>query len=177
MRGLGAAISSPTVKKFLLYGQQAYLFAELPRFHFGARKRLKFDRKAYVYDNGFLTAKKISNSPDYGHLLENAVFIELVRRGFEPNMNLFYYVTAGGYEVDFLTRIGVQNDELIQVAWTMHEQKTRDRELRALAQASAELRVKKIRILTWDHADEIRIGDVKLVIQPVRQWLLEHSAP
>ena len=177
VRGLDAAISSPTVKKFLLYGQQAYLFAELPRFHFGARKRLKFDRKAYVYDNGFLTAKKISNSPDYGHLLENAVFIELVRRGFEPNMNLFYYVTAGGYEVDFLTRIGVQNDELIQVAWTMHEQKTRDRELRALAQASAELRVKKIRILTWDHADEIRIGDVKLVIQPVRQWLLEHSAP
>ena len=177
VRGLDAAISSPTVKKFLLYGQQAYLFAELPRFHFGARKRLKFDRKAYVYDNGFLTAKKISNSPDYGHLLENAVFIELVRRGFEPNMNLFYYVTAGGYEVDFLTRIGVQNDELIQVAWTMHEQKTRDRELRALAQASAELRVKKIRILTWDHADEIRIGDVKLVIQPVRQWLLEHPAP
>ena len=59
----------------------------------------------------------------------------------------------------------------------MHEQKTRDRELRALAQASAELRVKKIRILTWDHADEIRIGDVKLVIQPVRQWLLEHPAP
>ena len=76
VRALNNVVSAPTVKKFLMYGQQAYLFAEVPRFHFGARKRLKFDRKAYLYDNGFLAARKISSSPDFGKLLENLVFIE-----------------------------------------------------------------------------------------------------
>lgn len=176
VRGLGGAVSAPTVKKFLMYGHQAYLFAELSRFHFGARKRLKFDRKFYVYDTGFLTAKKLASSPDYGHLLENLVFVELVRRGFEPNMSLFYYVTRAGYEVDFVTRAGIKNVELIQVAWTMREQKTRDRELRSLAQAAAELKVESIRILTLDQADEFQFDGVRALVQPVRQWLLEEPS-
>ncbi len=171
VRALNGRISAPTVKKFLMYGEQAYLFADLSRFHYGVRKRLKFDRKAYVYDNGFLLAKKVVITPDHGRLLENMVFIELVRRGFKPNMSLFYYVSGDGYEVDFFTRQAGKNHELIQVTWNMSEQKTRERELRSLVQAASELKVQNIRVLTWDHIESMHIGDVTILIEPVCQWL------
>lgn len=175
VRALGGRVSAPTVKKFLAYGQQAFLFSELERFHFGARKRLKFDRKMYVYDNGFLAAKKVSISPDSGRLLENMVFVELVRRGYSPNMNLFYYITNSGYEVDFLTRKNAKIHELIQVTWTMLEHKTREREIKSLLAAAKELKVTKIRILTWDHSETIEHGDVKIRVEPVREWLTNFS--
>jgi predicted AAA+ superfamily ATPase len=177
VRALNGRVSAPTVKKFLLYGNEAYLFAELPRFHYGTRKRLKFDRKAYVYDNGFLLAKKVFTSPDNGRLLENLVFIELVRQKYRPGLNLFYYVTADSYEVDFLLRQGSKNHELIQVTWNMSEQKTREREIRALQQAASELNVQKIRILTWDQAEILQIGGITIAIEPVRQWLVQQNQP
>jgi len=172
VRALDSRVSAPKVKKFLLYGAEAYLFAELPRFHYGARKRLKFDRKAYVFDNGFLIAKKVFTSPDYGRLLENMVFVELVRRTFRPGLNLFYYVTTEGFEVDFLLRQGSKNHELIQVTWNMSEQKTRERELRALHQAASELGVDIVRILTWDQAEVLQTQHVSIIVEPVRQWLM-----
>jgi len=175
VRALDGRVSAPTVKKFLLYGNEAYLFAELSRFHHGARKRLKFDRKTYVYDNGFLSAKKVFTSPDYGRLLENMVFVELVRRKYRPSLNLFYYVAADGYEVDFLLRQGSKNQELIQVTWNMSEQKTREREIRALQHAASELNTQKVRIITWDQAETIQTGNTNIVVEPVRQWLLQQS--
>jgi uncharacterized protein len=172
VRSMGNAVSAPTVKKFLMYGEQAYLFADLDRFHFGARKRLKFDRKGYIYDNGFLAAKKVSTSPDRGRLLENLVFIELVRRGFDPGFSLFYFVTQSGYEVDFLTRIDGKTDQLIQVTWKMSDAKTREREIRSLHKAAQEMNVRTVRVLTFDHKETLRQGDVKIVMEPVREWLL-----
>lgn len=175
VRALDGRVSAPTVKKFLMFGSEAYLFAELSRFYHGARKLLKFDRKSYVFDNGFLSAKKVFTSPDHGRLLENMVFIELVRRKFKPSLSLFYYVTADGYEVDFLLRQGTKNQELIQVTWNMSEQKTREREIRALQQAASELNTQIVRILTWDQTETIQTGGTKIIIEPVRQWLLQQS--
>ena len=172
VRSLNNSVSAPTVKKFLMYGQQAYLFAEVPRFHYGARKRLKFDRKAYLYDNGFLAAKKISSSPDFGKLLENLVFIELVRRGFEPGLGLFYFVTQSGHEVDFLTRVDGQSTQLIQVAWKLTDGKTRERELRSLVDAAKELGLSSVTILTHEESDTIHLNGLTINIEPIRSWML-----
>jgi uncharacterized protein len=172
VRALSKSVSGPTVKKFLMFGEQAYLFADLNRFHFGARKRLKFDRKAYIYDNGFLLAKKITTSPDKGRLLENLVFIELVRRGYTPGLNLFYFVSQSGYEVDFLTFAGSKAEQLIQVTWQMTEAKTREREIRALEAASKEINATQTIIITFDHKETLQIKDLSISAVPIREWLL-----
>ena len=96
-------------------------------------------------NDGFLAAKKVSTSPDRGRLLENLVFIELVRRGFDPGFNLFYFVTQSGYEVDFLTRTDGKTDQLIQVTWRMSDAKTREREIRSLLGAAQEMNVATVR--------------------------------
>ena len=106
VKALGGDLSAPTVKKFINYGIESYLIAELIPYSLKPKKRIKSDRKAYCIDNGFFTAKNISLSENLGILLENAVFNELRIRGFKPNFSLFYYMTKSGYEVDFLLRKG-----------------------------------------------------------------------
>lgn len=171
-RSLGTKISSPTVKNFLRYASEAYLVAELCPFHFSARKRIKSDRKLYTYDNGFVTAKRVQITEDKGRLLENLVFCELVRRGARPNIELFFFQTSTGFEIDFLLRSASNDHQLIQVTWVMAEQKTRERELRALKDGAKELGLKKATILTFDHSERLEVDGVVIDILPAREWLL-----
>ncbi len=172
-RSLGTRISSPTVKNFLRYASEAYLVAELCPFHFSSRKRIKSDRKLYTYDNGFVTAKRVQITEDKGRLLENLVFCELVRRGARPNIELFFFQTSNGFEIDFLLRSVSNDHQLIQVTWVMAEQKTRERELRALKDGAKELGLKKATILTFDHSERLEVDGVVIDILPAREWLLK----
>ena len=171
-RSLGTGISSPTVKNFLRYASEAYLVAELRPFHFSARKRIKSDRKIYTYDNGFVTAKRVQITEDKGRLLENLVFCELVRRGARPNVDLFFFQTSTGFEIDFLLRSAAQGHQLFQVSWVMAEQKTRERELRALKDGAKELGLKKATILSFEHSEKLEVDGVSIDIVPAREWLL-----
>ncbi|KAF0244407.1 MAG: hypothetical protein FD180_2528 [Planctomycetota bacterium] len=169
-RSLGS-LSTATIQKFIGYCREAYLIQDLQPYSFKPKARLKADRKLYAYDNGFISARSqpvVSNS---SRLLENLVFVELVRRGFRPNLDLFYYQTRYGFEVDFLTRRGVTNLELIQVAQDLASLKTREREIRALRQAAAELNVRALTVVTLDTQETIREGGIEIHSVPCRTWL------
>lgn len=170
-RSLGF-LSIATIQKFISYFREAYLVQDLQPYFFKPRLRIKSERKIYTYDNGFISALSqpaLSNDP---RLLENLVFIELVRRGFKPNLDLFYYQTEVGTEVDFLLRNGSSNIELIQVSQILSSQKTRERELRSLTQAARELKVKKMTIVTLDTEEQIKQEGAKIEVVPCRKWLL-----
>lgn len=171
-RSLGS-LSIATVQKFISYSREAYLVQDLQPYFFKPRMRLKADRKIYAYDNGFISAMSQPATSNDSRLLENIVFIELVRRGFKPNLDLFYYQTRSGTEVDFLLREGARNIELIQVAQNISALKTRERELRALHQASEELKVANLTIITLDTKETIRESGSKIQVVPCRQWLRE----
>lgn len=169
-RALGS-LSIATVQKFIAYFREAYLVQDLQPYFFKPRLRLKADRKIYAYDNGFISALSqpaLSNDP---RLLENLVFIELVRRGFKPNLDLFYYQTRAGTEVDFLLRDGSTNRELIQVTHTLSSFKTRERELRSLFHAAPELRVSKLTIVTLETEEVIHENGFQIDVVPCRKWL------
>lgn len=170
--GLGGTASPPTVKKFMSYGSDAYLISELHRYHFKPRQRLKADRKCYSIDNGYFSAKQVGVFQEYSKLLENLVFVELWRRGYKPNLDLFYYETATGHEVDFLVRQGAKNIELIQVSYEMGSQKTRDREYRALLSAGKELNVSELTIISANERREERFDNQRIQILPFVEWSL-----
>lgn len=172
-RALGGALSGPTVKQFVQYGIQAYLLNELTPFFLKARKRLKADKKAYIIDNGFFSSKHISAIDDRGKLLENSVFLELLRRGYRPNLELFYYQTETHQEVDFLIRDGIKNRELCQVCYSLGQQKTREREYRALTRAAEELKVKKLTIISMHEDRQEKIDGHLLQIISARRWFSE----
>lgn len=74
-------------------------------------------------DNGFVQSTAFSLSENLGRLLENQVFVELLRRGYEPGNTLFYYRTRNDREIDFVTRRGTKVEQLIQVCYDMSSEK------------------------------------------------------
>lgn len=172
-RSLKGEVSAPTTKKFLSFASEAYLIFELSLFHSKPRRRLKSDRKAYTVDNGFFSSKQAGVFDDLGKLLENLVFVELMRRGLKPNFDLFYYETKQKQEVDFLVRDGVENRELVQASYSLSQQKTRDREYRALAQAAKELDVSELTLVTMNERRDERCDGRTIRVVPLKEWCLE----
>jgi len=169
-RSLGA-LSTATIQKFITYSQEAYLVQDLQPFFFKPRLHIKADRKIYAFDNGFISAKSQPVTLNDSRLLENLVFVELVRRGFRPNLDLFYYQTRAGAEVDFLLRRGSENLELLQVTQNLSSLKTRERETRALCQGAEDLKLSKLTVLTLDTEEIIRVAGAQINVIPCRKWL------
>lgn len=85
--------SATTTEKYIKYLEEAYIIFSLRRYSAKAIERIKSPKKVYAVDNGFISAKAIQHSPDRGRLMENLVFTELLKKGFEHNRDLFYYKT------------------------------------------------------------------------------------
>jgi len=173
-RSLGT-LSTATIQKFIGYCREAYLVQDLQPYFFKPKMRVKADRKIYVFDNGFISAKSQPVTSNGSRLLENLVFVELVRRGFKPNMDLFYYQTRSGTEVDFLLRQRSENLELLQVTETLSSLKAREREIRALRQGAEELKLRKLTVVTLDTEETIREAGAEIAVVPCRTWLAARS--
>lgn len=121
-----------------------------------------------LIDNGLINAVTTGRLQNEGRLLENLVFLMLRRRGD----TIHYVKTRSGYEVDFHS----PTEGLIQVAWSIEDAATRQRELRALEQAVEELGVRESLLITANESDEIvsRVGTIKVV--PAWEWCLLRSA-
>ena len=161
-----------TLEKYLRYLEEAYLVYVLSRYSHKAGERLTSPKKAYLVDNGYITAKAVQASPNNGKLLENLVFTELLKIGYKPNHNLFYYKTRNGKEVDFILREGLKVKTLIQVAYRVDELGIKDREIKALVEASGELKCDDLIILTWDHEDEPIWRGKKIKFLPAWKWMV-----
>ena len=142
--------SVTTTKKFCGYLAEPYLFFYLPRFNNKMKLMKKAPNKIYVVDNGFVQSTAFNLSENLGRLLENQVFVELLRRGYIPGKTLFYYRTRNDKEIDFVTRKGSRVEQLIQVCYDMSSEKTRKRELDALIEAAEELRGDDLLVVTND---------------------------
>ena len=95
-----------TAKKYMDYLHEPYLFYYLSRYNNKLKLMKKAPRKVYVVDNGFVASKAFSLSDNLGRLLENQVFIELIRRGYDVEKTMFYYRSRNDKEVDFVLREG-----------------------------------------------------------------------
>ncbi len=163
--------SGVTLERYLRYLIEAYIFFSLRRYSAKAGERLKSPQKIYAVDNGFIGAKAVQHSPDNGKQMENLIFVELVKRGFAPNNNLFYYKTRNGREVDFILKKGEKNIELIQAAYQIGGE-TENREIKALLEASGELKTEKMTIITWGEEKHLRKGERIIDFIPLWKWLI-----
>ncbi|MBI5636061.1 ATP-binding protein [Candidatus Micrarchaeota archaeon] len=97
-------LSFDALRAYLDYLESAFLHFTVPHFAYSLRKSLELPRKTYAYDLGLQSYVSRSFSPDFGRKAENAVAIELKRRGFE----VFYWKGGNGREVDFVARKGAE---------------------------------------------------------------------
>lgn len=162
--------SVATTKKFCDYLNEPYLFFYLPRFNNKLKLMNKAPKKVYVVDNGFVQSTAFNLSDNLGRLLENQVFVELLRRGYIPGQTLFYYRTRNDKEIDFVTRKGARVEQLIQVCYDMTSEKTRKRELDALTEAAEELHCDNLLVITNSKKEHIEWKDTSIAIICIKQF-------
>ncbi len=163
--------SVTTVQKYCRYLQNTYLFQYLPRFNNKMKLMNKADRKCYVVDNGYILARAFELSSNLGRLLENMVFLELLKKGYNLKMHeLFYYRSRNDKEVDFVCRKGVTIQQLIQVCYDMSSPKTRKREMDSLIECAGELKAGKLLIITWGQDEIFEKDGYTIEVISVRNW-------
>lgn len=168
--------SIATLQNYLKYLEEAYLFFSLNRFSFKAKEQIKTQKKIYLVDNGFIAAKSFQFSPNLGKLMENLVFGEILRRGNEPNKDVFFYKTKNNKEIDFVLVKGIKVVQLIQVCYQTDQSEIRQRETKALIEAGKELNCHEFLIITWDEEEEQEIQGERVGFLPLWKWLLEENA-
>ncbi|MDR1861874.1 MAG: ATP-binding protein [Candidatus Ancillula sp.] len=156
-------ISPHTVDAYLNALIDSYAVYRAKRFNLKSKEVLKTNDKYYIPDTGLRYYLFGSRIGDYGLLLENVVYFELLRRGFDV-----YIGVLDEYEIDFVAQ---KNGELyyFQVCQTLSEETTRLRELRPL-QLLRDSYPKTI--LTLDVAPESNTDGI-LVLNAI-DWLLGH---
>ncbi len=162
--------SVTTTKKFMDYLHEPYLFYYLPRYNNKLKLMKKAPRKVYVVDNGFVAAKAFSLSDNLGRLLENQVFIELIRRGFDTDKTMFYYHSRNDKEVDFVLRKGAHIERLVQVCYDISSPKTEKREVDAIIESAEELRCNNLTIVTNNDERTIEKNGYKINVVPISKF-------
>ncbi|MBI9096685.1 MAG: ATP-binding protein [Sphaerochaeta sp.] len=115
-----------TVKAYVGALVESYVFYEIKRFDIKGREYLKTLGKYYIVDPGLRNYLLGFNGFDTGHMLENIVYLELLRRGYDVAVG-----KVENLEIDF---VATKGDETlyIQVTQSMADEKTRERELKPL---------------------------------------------
>ena len=165
--------SVATVQKFIGYLSEPFLFLNLTRYTAKIKTQQKSPKKSYIIDNGFIKARSFEISPNWGRLLENVVFTELLRRHYKPGLDLFYFRTRNDREIDFICRKGHIVEQVIQVCYDITNPKTLKREIAALVEASSELNCNNLLLITWDNEEMIEKNGHTIKLVPASKWLCE----
>lgn len=124
----GQNIHHATVEKYIEYLVTSFVFYKVNRFDLKGKKQLATQEKYYLVDAGLLNVLVGKGRiTDRGHILENTVYLELIRRG-----NKVWTGTARNTEVDFVCKNSTGEIEYYQVAWQMTNENTVEREFGAL---------------------------------------------
>ncbi len=156
-------IHHKTVEKFIEFLVESFVFYRVNRFDIKGKKQLATLEKYYISDVGLLNVLVgRERTDDRGHILENIVYLELLRRG--------YKVWTGRLrdsEVDFTVKNSTGEIEYYQVSWSISNDETQKREFSSL---------EKIKdnypkfLLTTDAFTQNKLG---IVHKNVFDWLLE----
>ncbi|MBN2681442.1 MAG: ATP-binding protein [Bacteroidales bacterium] len=124
----GQTTHNTTVENYLEYLTASFLFYKVNRFDLKGRRQLATLEKYYLADVGMLNILVGKyRLADKGHILENIVYLELLRRGYK-----IWTGTTRNSEVDFVCKNKTGDIEYYQVAWQMSVESTIEREFSAL---------------------------------------------
>lgn len=160
--GRNGTPSAHTVQAYIATLLEAYFFYEIKRFDIKGREFLRTLGKYYIVDIGLRNYLLGFRDRDTGHVLENVVYLELLRRGYDVAIG-----KIDRFEVDF---IATKADEklYIQVTESMRDEMVRERELRPLQKIQDNY--KKL-VLTLEPGIEREFGGIQVV--NVVDWLIE----
>ena len=156
-----------SVRDYVGFLEEAYLVFECFRYDFSLKKQYVNEKKLYCIDTGMRNTVAFRFSDDRGRMLENLVYIELLRRGKSV------YFFKNPKECDFITEERGTVTGAIQVCFELSRE-NRDRELVGLTGAMTTHGLTEGIILTYNQEETITVGDAVIRVLPVWKWLIEY---
>lgn len=153
-----------TIIKLIGYLEDSYLLFTVPKFSYSLKKQTVNAKKIFGVDTGLIKANSKSFTDDFGRLLENAIFIDLKRRGFE----IYYHREK--YECDFIVKDKNKELTAMQVCYELHKDNL-DRELHGLIDAMESHKIKNGVIITCNQEDFFVKNGYTLRAIPAWKWL------
>ena len=164
MTSEGRKIDVKTVEKYLNSLLESFIAYRATRFNIKGKQHLKTLEKYYIVDIGLRYMLLGSASTDVGHILENVVYLELVRRGFDV-----YVGKLGELEIDFFA-IDNKKTLYFQVAATVRDEATLRRELAPLEKINDHYQKY---ILTLDDDPEADYNGIRRI--NALEWLINDN--
>lgn len=164
MTGSGRKIDSRMVENYLSSLTETYIVYKVKRYNIKGKEYLKSLEKYYVADIGLRSALLGKKSMDVGHILENIIYLELLRRHYNV-----YVGKIDDTEVDFVAQ-NQDGNTYIQIAASVRDEETLQRELRPL-KAIKDNYPKMILTL-----DDDPVGDYDGIIRKnALEWLMTNN--
>lgn len=159
----GTKITHNTVISYLSMLENAYIIYKIPRYDIKGKEILKTLEKYYIVDTGIRNTILGFRDSDFGHIIENVIFFELLRRGYDVTIG-----KTDSLEVDFIAT--TSNDKkYYQVTYSMFDEAIKSRELKPLESINDNY---EKNILTMDKLySNTSIGGIK--IKYIIDFLLE----
>ncbi len=126
MISYGRKIDTKTVEKYVFALVDSFIIYQAKRYDIKGKQYLKTLEKYYVIDTGMRYMLLGKRNIDIGHLLENVIYLELIRRGYQV-----YIGKVDEFEVDFVA-VNQEGLTYFQAAASVRDEKTLERELRPL---------------------------------------------
>jgi predicted AAA+ superfamily ATPase len=157
------AVHHMTVEKFIDYLVESFVFYRVNRFDIQGKKQLATQEKYYLVDVGFLNVLVgRERTADRGHILENVVYLELLRRSYK-----IWTGTLHNGEIDFAVKNRNGEIEYYQVSWGLSSTETEEREFKPLETVKDNY---PKYLLTTESFPQSRAG---IIHKNVFEWLLE----
>lgn len=155
-------IDSSTIENYINALMNSFIIYKVPRYNISGKELLKTNDKYYVADTGLKYFLLHNFEKDRGHLLENVVYLELLKRSYKV-----YVGKINEFEVDFIAEKGEER-VYIQVSETLASDETREREFKPLKIIKDNY--EKI-ILTMDKIFLGNVDGIKVI--NIIDWLLK----
>ncbi|HNX17318.1 MAG TPA: ATP-binding protein [Methanoregula sp.] len=158
-------IAPETVREYIGYAENAFLLSSVKKFDYSVKKQLANQKKIYCVDTGIINAVAFAFSENRGRLLENAVFMALLKMPGE----IYYH--RGRYECDFIVKTNRKITLALQVIESLAGPDTRTREIRGLCEAMETYDLKEGLIITLDESGEETVSGRHIRILPFYDWM------
>jgi predicted AAA+ superfamily ATPase len=146
-------LSQPTIKEWLEILEATYVIRLLRPYFSNRTKRFVKSPKVYFVDTGILSyllgirsEEQLASSPFVGHIFENMVIMEVLKRIsiLAPRPELYFYRSVGGVEIDLIVDWGLEK-EIYEIKWS---KEPNPHHIDSLKKVAAELKPKKAALLT-----------------------------
>ena len=169
LQSMGHKAPKSAVSDYLAWFEDAYFLFAVRIFDASLARANTNPKKVYCIDHSLVTSVASGILVNSGHLLENLVFTAL--RRLTPG--IFYYKSSSGREVDFVAQCPDHTRLLVQACESMAAPQVRKREITALNEAMAELKLTVGTIVTRNEEEEIQVDAGTISVIPAWRFLLD----